>query len=91
METFWLFLFGIFIGIILYNLVQLFPKYNRYLVCFLYTLDIYILFVFAKCLQFNTLFFTSFIIGGIVSQLFLIITRYTLETKPFIQIKNVQY
>lgn len=89
METFWLFLFGIFIGIILYNLVQIFPKYNKYLVCFLYTLDVYILFSFGKCLQFNNLLFTSFIIGGIVSQLFLIITRYTYQTKPFIQVELV--
>lgn len=91
METFWLFLFGIFIGIILYHLVQLFPKRDRYLVCLLYTIDVYILFFFGKCLQFNSILFTSFIMGGIVSQLFLIISKYNYTDKPFIQVKNVQY
>lgn len=87
MITFWLFLFGILIGYILYKLVQLFPKTNRVISCLLYTIDIYIIFTFSNCLvQYPTLF-TSFVIGAITSQMFFIITTNYTDI-PYIYTKN---
>lgn len=87
MVTFWLFLFGILIGFILYKLVQLFPKTNRIISCLLYTIDIYIIFTFANCLLHYPTLFTSFIFGAISCQMFFIITTNYI-TKPYIYTKN---
>lgn len=88
MNTFWLFLFGICVGIILYNFVQIVPK-KSFMRCIMYTLDIYICFQLAKYTSSSPILFTSFLIGVVSSQLFLIVTHDYTDTKhPFIEIKN---
>lgn len=86
MNTFWLFLFGILVGIILYNFVQIVPK-KSFMRCIMYTLDVYICFQLASYTTSSPILFTSFLIGVISSQLFIIVT-HDYAKHPFIEIKN---
>ncbi len=87
MNTFWIFLFGILVGIILYNFVQIAPK-KSVIRCIMYTLDVYICFQLASYVASTPNLFTSFLTGVIASQLFLIVTHDYSGKHPFMEIKN---
>ncbi len=76
-----MFLFGTLIGIILYKIVQAFPKKYHWII---YILDLYTCFTLASYLRSNMELYTSFILGILLSQLFFIITNYAYH--PFIKI-----
>ena len=86
-SLFCIFLTGGLFGFILYKCISLVSK-KMYLKYFLYIFDIYVCFFIASYMT-NVYCFTSFILGALLSQLFLILAHdYTKYS--FIEIQNYQ-
>lgn len=79
-----LFVIGVFIGMSFYSLIQLLPKNPPYFKIIAYALDLYLCFVITRYVAFEPNFFTSFLLGLLLSQMFLILTKFNHYTFPFI-------